>query len=324
MSALGAANVYSQYGSTPTAGPRQQAFHADLPYEVPVPRKVGASRRHGKSHVLAVVAGLLVPWLIFAGVCAVEASSVHSSSSAVVELVVLLAAFVVLAAAGLGVRAWMRQDEGQDPSWYLFIAFTGALALAVGIHLGDYIYDAYTEPYEDNQNLNTYHNVNASATVGAQMMDAGQVFFTTNTKLAFDYSMGFENVDTYCVVPITTPQSAQVLAYDFWAVGLNCCSGHAPDFHCGEYANPKAKAGLRLMTDSLRSYYRLAVQQAEAAYDIHASHPIFFEWLEDPTSEINTYEDAATKYLLVGILGYLAFQLVLVVVAVIAFSRTKG
>lgn len=324
MSAPGAANAYSQYGSTPTAGLPQQAFTADMPYEVPVPRKTSASRQYGKSHFLAVVGGLFVPWLIFAGVYAVEASSVHYSSSAVVQLVVILAALVVLAAAGLGARAWVRRDEGQDPSWYLFIALTGALALAVGVNLGDYIYDTYTEPYEDNQNLNTYHNVDVSTTVGAQMMDAGQVFFASNTKLDLDYSMGFANVDTYCVVPITSSQSAQALTYDFWAVGLNCCSGHAPDFHCGEYSNPKAKAGLRLMSDSLRSYYRLAVQQAEAAYDIHASHPIFFEWLEDPTSEINAYEDAATKYLLVGILGYLACQLVLVVAAVIAFSRTKG
>jgi hypothetical protein len=321
---MSAANAYSQYGSTPTAGPPQQAFSADLPYEVPVPKKVSASRQYGKSHFLAVVAGLFVPWLIFAGVYAAESSSVHYSSSSVVSLVVILAALLVLAAAGLGARAFMRRDQGQDPSWYLFIALTGALALAVGVNLGDYIYASYTQPYEDNQNLNTYRNVDVSTTVGAQMMDAGQVFFTNNTKLDLDYSMGFENVDTYCVVPITTSQSTQVLTYDFWAVGLNCCSGHAPDFHCGEYSNPKAKAGLRLMTDSLRSYYRLAVQQAEAAYDIHASHPIFFEWLEDPTSEINAYEDAATKYLLIGVLAYLAFQLVLVVLAVIAFSRTKG
>jgi hypothetical protein len=325
MSSLGAANAYSQYGSTPAAGPLQQPFGADMPYEVAVPRKVSASRQYGQSHFLALVAGLMVPWLIFAGVYAVEASSVHYSSSAVVQLVALLAALLVLAAAGIGTRAWWRRDEGQDPSWYLFVALTGALALAAGIYLGDYIYDTYTEPYEDNQNLNMYTNVDVSTTVGAQMMDAGQVFFADNAVLDLDYSMGFQNVDTYCVAPITTlSQSKQVLTYDFWAIGLNCCSGHAPDFHCGEYSNPKAKAGLRLMTDSQRSYYRLAVQQAEAAYDIHASHPIFFEWMEDPTGEINAYETAATKYLLIGVLAYLAFQMVLVAVAVVVLSRGKG
>ena len=74
--------------------------------------------------------------------------------------------------------------------------------------------------------------------------------------------------------------------YDFWAIGMDCCSVNAADFHCGaglgwilsvrperakgqartggEVGNFKAHSGLRLLDDRQRSFYRLAVEQAGA------------------------------------------------------------
>merc|ERR1719502_2180472 len=69
------------------------------------------------------------------------------------------------------------------------------------------------------------------------------------------------NLDLYCVAPIVKG-NAQLTSYDFWAVGVNCCSGAQSDFRCGEYTNPHSKSGLRLMKDDQRPFYRLAVQQS--------------------------------------------------------------
>ena len=44
----------------------------------------------------------------------------------------------------------------------------------------------------------------------------------------------------------------------------------APSNSGGEYNNPGAHSGLRLLDDEQRPFYRLAVEQAEAAYSLKA------------------------------------------------------
>ena len=51
-------------------------------------------------------------------------------------------------------------------------------------------------------------------------------------------------------------------SYDYWAVGVNCCKGG--NFRCGEYNNPKAKNGVRLMDDTQRSYFKSWAQAGRA------------------------------------------------------------
>merc|ERR1719345_356910 len=154
------------------------------------------------------------------------------------------------------------------------------------------------------------------------MMDGGQLMFTEGSKLDLSMSMGFKNLELYCVAPIVGGSDPKhISSYDFWAVGMNCCSGSKADFHCGEFNNPRAAAGLRLMRDDQRAFFRLAVQQAEAAYNIKAAHPLFFYWMQDPVAEMNSYRDDGFKYYLLGIFTHFSFNLFCVVCAVVGFSK---
>eukprot|EP00438_Fugacium_kawagutii_P029114 Skav233711 [mRNA] locus=scaffold2120:100002:105477:+ [translate_table: standard] len=125
--------------------------------------------------------------------------------------------------------------------------------------------------------------VNPGREKGQQLMDAGRVYFEDGTGLDTSKSMAFRNLDRYCVAPIV-----------FGQVGVNCCSGTTADFRCGEFDNPKARSGLRLMRqmpraggletasermtvtlnqgEDQRPFFRLAVQQAEARAE--ASDPV--------------------------------------------------
>merc|ERR1719491_1298925 len=105
---------------------------------------------------------------------------------------------------------------------------------------------------------------------------------------------------------------------------MNCCSGIRPDFHCGEFNKNHATAGLRLMRDDERPFYRLAVQQAEAAYNIRADHPLFFHWMHDPIAEVMAYYDEGVKYFFLGIFAHFVLQLFLVIVASLAFSKLNS
>mmetsp|Transcript_22199 Transcript_22199/g.52288 ORF Transcript_22199/g.52288 Transcript_22199/m.52288 type:complete len:117 (-) Transcript_22199:78-428(-) len=113
-------------------------------------------------------------------------------------------------------------------------------------------------------------------------------------------------------------------SYDYWAVGLNCCEGQSPDFQCGEYNNGHARAGLRLMSDDQRPFFRLAVQQAEAAYNIRAEHPMFFHWVQDPVALMASWTEAATRFMLMSSFCFFVLNFFCVSCAVVVFSKLGG
>jgi uncharacterized membrane protein YidH (DUF202 family) len=308
------------------ARPMDSAFkYASLPQGVTKQHLLKIQRQ--RMNINAMFTSFFVPWVLFCIVYAITSFDLHYHRPFLCWLLVALAGVVVLVvclAAALSMRRKMSSDMDREPSWLLFVAVTMVLAYVCAIVYGNLNFSSTMRMFFDLSHLNTYQAVNPATMRGQQMMDAGKVYFVNNSMLDLRKAMGFQNLDTYCVAPITVLQDDSAVphtSYDFWAVGLGCCSGSTADFHCGEYNRRGAAAGLRLMNDEQRDFYRLAVQQAEVAYNIKATHPLFFYWMADPASEMQSYNDEARRFYFIGMLAHFFFQLLCVTLATIAFSK---
>merc|ERR1719213_579096 len=74
----------------------------------------------------------------------------------------------------------------------------------------------------------------------------------------------------------------------------------AKDFH--------AKAGLRSMDDGARPFFRMAVQEAEATYKIRARHPIFLDWMQDPATELASWQQNGVRMICKYVFSFLLFS----------------
>lgn len=289
-----------------------------LPVTTAKPPTVFTPGKKKRINLVAVCLNIFLPWFLFSGLYAILSFSFHYQSPYGAWACVVAGFLLCIVSLFLAIRA--KNSAERDPSWYLFSTLTLFLAVIMAAVFGQMNFWYNLQPFYDIENLNTYPSVNPSSETGQRLMDAGRVYFSDNTKLDTSKSMGFKNLDLYCVAPIVNGDAA-LESYDFWAVGLNCCSGVSSDFRCGEFNNPHARSGLRLMRDDQRPFFRLAVQQAAAAYQLKSTHPLFFYWLQDPVGEMNSYRDAGFKYYLLGIFSHFALNLFMTTVAVIGFSR---
>jgi hypothetical protein len=277
-------------------------------------------------NVVAICISLLIPWFIFCGISALTAFSLHYNNTFACYFLVFLGLLLVGTIGYHALDAVKKKSEGNhQPTWLIFLFATSFLAWLLGLAAGQAIFFNYMESYYDVSNLNTYLDVDPSYLRGQQMMDAGRLTFSNTTTLDLQRSMGFRNVDMFCVAPIVGGKDPKDMhTYDFWAVGMNCCSGTKADYHCGSFNDRKSRAGLRLMRDDQRAFYRLAVQQAEAAYKIRADHPLFFYWTQDPVADVDAWRDESIRDYLLGICSHFLLQFFLVCAACVVFSKLGG
>jgi len=294
---------------------------------MPSPSAFAPGKRR-KINALAVCVNIFLPWFLFSALYGMMSFKIHYEHPALVWVVYALGFIVPVVTGVLALIA--KRREMDLPMWYTFSALTFTLAVIFAGVFGDLNFWYNMEPFYDLMNLNTYPAVDPANWQGQQLMDSGRVYFASGTILDTQRAMAFKNHDLYCVAPIVNKNNCDKLpTYDFWAVGVNCCNGDTPtnegwyrsDFKCGEYNNPNARSGLRLMKEEQRPFFRLAVQQAEAAYNLKASHPIFFYWMQDPVDAVHAYRNDGFKYYLWGIFAHFGFNLFCVVCAVIAFSK---
>lgn len=282
----------------------------------------GPAKRR-RFNLITLCFNLFVPWFLFNSLFSLTSFKMRYDAPTVVWTLVLCSLSVVIIAAVLGIRAKLRQ---LDPLWYYYTAFASLLAVLLAVGFGSLNFSYNMKPYFQISTLNMYTDVNVAQLKGSQLMDAGRIYFKRGTGIDMTRAMGFKSSEIYCAAPIVIGAAGSsgkplLASYDFWAVGKNCCSGVSSDFRCGAYNVPTARAGLRLIREDERAFYRLAVQQAEAAYGIKATHPLFFEWVEDPAGEINHYQESGFQYFLVAIFGDLLFNIALVAVSIVLSAQ---
>lgn len=277
-------------------------------------------RGRSRVNVNSICANIFCPWLLFTFLYYLLIFRVHYEHPYLPWLAVMAA---IVLSIYLGINAYIRKESDAEPSWYTYAAGSVFGAAVLAAVFGNMVFWSCSETYYDYLTLNTYSGVNPQRDVAAQVMDAGRVYFAAFTHLDQGRAMGFKNKDTYCVVPITSGQTqgANLQRYDFWAVGKNCCSDPGK-FQCGaDWDNRKARSALRLMDEDQRPFFRLAVQQAEAAYGIKAPHPIFFHWSQDPLAEMHKERVDAVKYFAIGTMVHFMFNFCSVLFATFAFAK---
>lgn len=282
-------------------------------------------RRGRRINIFSVATALFLPWILFCVVYATMSFSLryHQPFAAYGIVGVLLCMVVVFPGHHAAKEARSALvGSGGHATWAIFLFLTMLLSWSIAQELGWQNFSYNLKPFYDIVNLDTYPQVDPSTFRGQQLMDAGRIVFTPDSRLDLQRSMGFKNLDMYCVAPITVGNEnvtyKALQSYDFWAVGLNCC-GDRGDFKCGEFNNPNAHAGLRLMRDEMKPFFRLAVQQAESAFNIQAVHPMFVHFMQDPTAEAQAYQEDGFKYYLLGIFWHFVLQLTLVILACMVF-----
>jgi hypothetical protein len=294
---------YSAYGSAPS---------------LPEKQKKERSKVKGRPTLLVLLACLVVPLVVFVATFWIRSFDIHYQSSSFSDI---LCAFLFLVPLVTCVLAYYTSKADEDAKPMALLAVLSLAAWFLGYSLGGGNFTHLMRPYYDINRLNVYPSVNPALYGGQQLMDAGQIQFTPGTHLWLQRSVGFKNDDTYCVAPIVSGQNTSQKTYDFWAVGINCCSAHTSDYHCGEYSNPAVAKGLRLMDDSKRDMFRLTVKKAQAQFNMTVSHPIFLHWLTDPDMEITAYQEDGVQQFVTWTFGLFAVLLCIVVCAVAVFAK---
>jgi len=205
---------------------------------------------------------------------------------------------IILGLVFVGVLAWKavygylvsEQYGTQEPTWFMFLAVTCLLGLIVGLVVGKAAYSSSLKPYSVLSVMGSARDVDPADVPGAKYLDVSRISFQSGSRVAEELSLGYKDSDVYCVAPIVSNSTQKPSTYDFWAVGINCCSPMPPArFWCSRYdiTDPYAHSGQRFMDDAVSSKFRLAIEQAEEEYRYSAgTPPMLFTWTKDAVADV--------------------------------------
>lgn len=221
----------SFHGSGKMYHPNSYGANQDIASNKPIIQQPPQAMKK-RFNLVGGVFALFIPWTLFCLVVALwsfdfrylhPAATVGITLIFVIPLVLMTVYKVIQSFRALVYGRYNLVDTGDKAAWTLFILISCCVALICAFLLGNYNYQMNMRGVYDVTSMNSYVGVNPSTMRGQELMDAGQVQFIDGTNLDFKYANGFKNTDVYCVAPITFKDTV-LSAYDFWAVGKNCCS----------------------------------------------------------------------------------------------------
>lgn len=248
---------------------------------------------------------LLWPWTWYIAACSLTMFSIRYEN-AVLPLLFILLTFIIV----INARAIIYLLNRKLPFFAWINRFLYIYAIA-GVVIGDYIFWEYMIEPVSLQHRAVYTSVNPSTKIidglpqpaqGKRYQDGGVFYFGgAHVKVDVSRAMSFKSRDVFCVAPIVDGECKNNCAYEFWAVGKNCCGETYIDFRCGlpsgGIQSGGSKAGLRNVRAFDRPFYRLAVTQAEGVHGIQSRHPIFIDYTdhEDPMLTLARLQQSALR-----------------------------
>eukprot|EP00927_Polykrikos_kofoidii_P015720 TRINITY_DN17025_c0_g1_i1.p1 TRINITY_DN17025_c0_g1~~TRINITY_DN17025_c0_g1_i1.p1 ORF type:complete len:346 (-),score=19.72 TRINITY_DN17025_c0_g1_i1:231-1268(-) len=242
-------------------------------------------------NILPIAYNLFLPLFVFILCGAITAFWVPYLYPAVVWIVLII---VFIACAVAVALAIYHRTRDADPTWYTYLAIMVCIAAIWGTCSGMDIYQKYSKPYYQIEDMKVLAHVDASKELGQNLLDSGIVYFASGNVIDQTRSWHFKHETTYCVAPIVASgESGKQKSFDVWVVGKDCCSIGGSNFRCGDWAVNGARSAIRSLDDQSVKFYRLAVQQAEALYDVTSTNPVFFYSSVDPMNEVHGWRTHA-------------------------------
>jgi hypothetical protein len=240
--------------------------------------------------------------------------------------------------------------------WPSLMCLGGAVAWVLAVWVGEGNWYEYVRPLQQYRALRNYVDVDPAYHLGAEMLDAGRVFFDPDCWVDRSRAVAFKSTeDVYCVAPITSPKFeagvkamaenadalsgvAEALAgaagvnatallsrkpvNDFWAVGVNCCPYHNPgaSFKCGA-DDAHAGSGVRVLDEALLEHYWPAIKQAEMILDVQAPNPVVVHWSQDAAKHLQAFWTDAVDRVMFGISTFVLVQSFVVTVCAVYLWR---
>jgi len=284
-----------------------------------IPEEVFLLKPRQRLNLVPILISLFLPWCLFSVVFSALATDFHRRQWVIAYMITTVGFMLCVICGAFAVKAKLVEDVLYKPSWLKCLCAMMSYAWILATVLGSLNYHTFITPHRLVQGLTTYAQVDPSGMRGGQLMDAGILSFVPGTWLDLHRAMSFRHRDFFCVAPITIGNKT-LATYDFWAVGKNCCNDGASGFHCSGF-NVREPAGVRLLDDASRDYYRMAVQQAEAAFKIKAVHPLFFTFGDAPDIQAQRLLAGSSRNVLLGIMGFFVFQGFAVAMVTLVFAK---